>query len=126
MRLHDIVAASFSVGETSARSDKIQRLAACLRGAEPEDIETAVALLSGEPRQGRIGLGPAALHAAMPPTAAPAPTLTLGDLDAALDRIAGTRGAGSAADRARLTRELLARATRDEQDFLLRVLLGEL
>src|SRR5262249_4930742 len=37
-----------------------------------------------------------------------------------------TRGAGSAANRSRLTRELLARATRDEQDFLIRALLGEL
>jgi DNA ligase-1 len=126
MRLFDVVAASRSVGDTSARSDKIRHLAACLRRAEPEAIETAVALLSGEPRQGRIGLGPTALRAAMPPTAAPAPVLTLAEVDAALDRIARTRGAGSAAARSRLTRELLARATADEQDFLLRVVLGEL
>ena len=126
MRLHEIVATSRSVGETSARSDKIRHLAACLRRAELEDIETAVALLSGEPRQGRIGIGPAALRAAQPATAAPAPSLTLAEVDAALDRIAGTRGVGSAADRARLTRELLARATPDEQDFLLRAMLGEL
>ena len=64
MRLYDIVAASRSVSETSARSDKIRHLAACLRLAEPDAIETAVALLSGETRQGRIGLGPAALRAA--------------------------------------------------------------
>jgi DNA ligase-1 len=85
-----------------------------------------VALLSGEPRQGRIGIGPAALRAAASATAAPAPRLTLADVDAALDATARTRGAGSSADRARLTRELLARATTDEQDFLLRALLGEL
>jgi len=126
MRLYDIVAASRSVSETSARSDKIRYLAACLRLAEPDAIETAVALLSGETRQGRIGLGPAALRAAIPPTAAPAPTLTLAEVDAALDGIAQTRGSGSTADRARLTRELLMRGTRDEQDFLLRALLGEL
>ena len=70
MRLYDIVTTSRSVRETSARSDKIRHLAACLRHAEPDDIETAVALLSGEPKQGRIGLGPATLYAAMP--AAPA------------------------------------------------------
>ena len=126
MRLYDIVAASRSVSETSARSDKIRYLAACLRLAEPDAVETAVALLSGETRQGRIGLGPAVLRAAIPPTAAPAPTLTLSEVDAALDGIAQTRGSGSAADRARLTRELLTRGTRDEQDFLLRALLGEL
>ena len=59
MQLYDIVTTSRSVRETNARSDKIRHLAACLRRVEPDDIETAVALLSGEPRQGRIGLGPA-------------------------------------------------------------------
>jgi DNA ligase-1 len=126
MRLHDIVAASRSVGETSGRSEKIRHLADCLRRAEPDDIEIAVGLLSGEPRQGRIGIGPAALRAAASTAPATAPTLTLAELDVALDRIAGTRGAGSAEERARLTRELLARATPDEQDFLLRALLGAL
>jgi len=126
MLLHEIVATSRSVGETGARSDKVRHLAAVLRRAGPEDIETAVALLSGEPRQGRIGIGPAALRAAESVTTAPAPTLTLAEVDAALDRIAQTRGSGSVADRARLTRELLARATAEEQHFLLRALLGEL
>jgi DNA ligase-1 len=126
MRLYDVVAVSRNVGETSARTDKIRQLAACLRRAEPEAIETAVALLSGEPRQGRIGLGPAALRAAMPPTAASAPVLTLAEVDAGLEGIARSRGAGSAAERSRLTRELLGRATADEQDFLLRAVLGEL
>src|SRR5215472_1038486 len=126
MRLSEIVSASQSARETSARSDKVRHLAACLRRAAPDEIETAVGLLSGEPRQGRIGLGPAALRAARTATAAPAPALTLPDVDAALERIAGTRGAGSAAERVRLTRELMTRATADEQDFLLRAVLGEL
>ena len=126
MRLYDIVTTSRNVGETSARSDKIRHLAACLRGVEPDDIETAVALLSGEPRQGRIGLGPATLRAAMLLDAAPAPELTLAEVDATLGRIAQTSGAGSATDRARLIGELFTRATKDEQDFLLRALLGEL
>jgi DNA ligase-1 len=126
MRLYEVVAASHRVGETSARSVKVRHLAACLRQAESEAIATAVALLSGEPRQGRIGLGPAALRTAMPPTAAPAAALTLAEVDAALDRIVQTRGPGSAAERASVARELLAAATADEQGFLLRVLLGEL
>ncbi len=126
MQLYDIVTTSRSVRETRARSDKIRHLAACLQRLDPDEIETAVALLSGEPRQGRIGLGPATLHAAMPPDAAPAPELTLAEVDTTLGRIAQTSGAGSAAGRARLVRELFARATKDEQDFLLRALLGEL
>ncbi|HKX11152.1 MAG TPA: hypothetical protein VJN67_23335, partial [Stellaceae bacterium] len=92
MFLSDVVAASRSVSETSARTDKIGFLADCLRCAGSEDIEIAVALLSGGPRQGRIGLGPAVLSAAMPATAAPTPTLTLAEVDAVLDRIARARG----------------------------------
>jgi DNA ligase 1 len=126
MQLYDIVETSRNVRETSARSDKIRHLAACLRRVERNEIEAAVALLSGEPRQGRIGLGPATLHAAIPPDAAPVPELTLAEVDVALGRIAQTKGAGSAAGRAGLVHALFARATKDEQDFLLRALLGEL
>jgi DNA ligase 1 len=126
MRLYDVVAASRRVGETSARSDKIRHLAACLRQADPEAIETAVALLSGELRQGRIGLGPAALRAAIPAGAATRPGLTLAEVDRALDRVAQTRGAGSAVDRVAALRELLSAATPEEQNFLLRAVLGEL
>jgi DNA ligase 1 len=126
MQLYDIVTTSRSVRETNARSDKVRHLAACLRRVEPDGIETAVALLSGEPRQGRIGLGPAMLRAAMPSDAAPAPELTLAEVDAVLGRIAQTSGAGSTTDRVRLIGELFARATKDEQDFLLRAVLGEL
>jgi len=126
MRLEEIVTTSQNVSRTSARSDKIRHLVACLRRAEPDAIPTAVALLSGEPRQGRIGIGRAMLGAAMPSATAAAATLILAEVDAALDRIARTTGAGSAADRARLLNELLARATPDEQDFLLRAVLGEL
>jgi DNA ligase-1 len=125
MRLYDIVAASRSVSETSARSEKIRHLAACLRHAEPESVETAVALLSGEPRQGRIGLGPATLRAAFT-AAAQVPELTLAEVDAALERLARTSGAGTAAERVRLIGQLLARATAEEQDFLMRALLGAL
>ncbi len=126
MRLGELVAASRSVGETSARAEKVRILAACLRRAEPEDIETAVALLAGEPRPRsigrRIGLGPAALRVEV----RPGPGLALAEVDAALEAIARTAGAGSAAERARRVRELLGRASGEEQDFLIRALLGAL
>jgi len=126
MRLGELVAASRSVGETSARAEKVRILAACLRRAEAEaeDVEIAVALLAGEPRQGRIGVGPAALRAEVRPE--PGPGLTLAEVDGALAAIARTAGAGSEAERARLVRELLARASGEEQDFLVRALLGAL
>jgi DNA ligase 1 len=126
MQLSEVVAASRHVGETSARSDKIRHLAACLRQAEPEAVAAAVALLAGEPRQGRIGLGAAALRAAMPEGAAAAPRLTLAEVDRAFERIARMRGAGAAAERAAALRGLLAAATAEEQAFLLRAVRGEL
>jgi DNA ligase 1 len=126
MRLHEIVATSRSVRETSARLDKIRHLAGCLREVEPDGIETAVALLSGELRQGRIGLGPATLREAMPFSAATTPALTIAEVDAALERIARTSGAGATTERARQMSRLLARATRDEQQFLVLAVLGEL
>src|SRR5207237_2793170 len=54
------------------------------------------------------------------------PTLDLRDVDAAFERVAAASGSGSAAGKAQALRDLLARATRDEQDFLVRLLFGEL
>jgi DNA ligase-1 len=126
VRLHELVETSRRVGAASARLDKVARLADCLRGADPEEVETAVAFLSGRLRQGRIGIGPAALREAQSAAASPAPQLALLDVDRALERVARTGGARSGPERVRLLRELLGRATAPEQDFLLRLLLGEL
>ena len=52
--------------------------------------------------------------------------LTLRDVDAALERIAATTGKGSAALRGEQLRALFERADPAEQDFLLRLLVGEL
>jgi DNA ligase-1 len=87
-----------------------------------------VAWLAGELPQGRIGVGWAALREALAGAgrAEAAPALTLGELDAALTRLAGLRGRGSAAERARALRELLARCSEAEREFLAPLLLGEL
>jgi len=58
--------------------------------------------------------------------AAEAGTLSLQAVDECFTRIAGQRGAGSAAQRAGVLRELFASATEVEQDFLLRLIVGEL
>src|SRR5262249_6872012 len=91
----------------------------------PNTVETVVGLLTGRPRQGRIGVGWATFQSTIPKIAA-RPSLTLLEVDAVLDRIAQTSGAGSTKERAHLMGDLLSRATREEQDFLLRAVLGEL
>jgi DNA ligase-1 len=124
--LHELVAASATVAEASSRLVKVDRLASLLRHVTPQEARVAIAFLSGEPRQGRIGLGPSAIREARPAAAAATPALQLLEVDEVFDRIAATAGRGSSADRVRLLRELLVRATADEQDFLMRLLFGEL
>lgn len=126
MLLQDLVATSAAVATASSRLVKIGQLAALLRRLAPAEVDIAVAFLSGEPRQGRIGIGPAAIREARPSTEAETPVLQLLDVDEVFDRVAAMTGPGSAADRVRLLRELLTRATGDEQGFLVRLLFGEL
>jgi len=67
------------VAETSGRLAKIELVAALLKRAGPEEIEIAIAFLSGSLRQGRVGIGYATLQAAKPEPAAGAPTLDLAE-----------------------------------------------
>jgi len=126
MLLHELVETSAAVAETNARLAKVGQLAALLRRVNPAEVEIAIAFLSGEPRQGLIGIGGSAIRQAKPLTSAPVPVLQLGEVDEMFDRIAATTGRGSPVERVRLFRRLLERATADEQDFLVRLLFGEL
>ncbi len=124
--LAELVETSRRVSQTPSRNAKIAELAACLRKLEPAEISVGVAYLAGEMRQGRSGIGYAMLRDAHSPNTIDAPSLTILDVDAALERIAATSGAGSKAERTRILSEVFARATDDERDFLVRLFVGEL
>ena len=126
MRLAELVDASRSVAETSGRLEKIDRLASLLNRLEPDEIEIAIAFLSGSPRQGRIGVGGAVVSAAHDVEPSPSPALSLADVDVAFEQLAAASGPGSAAARGQMLRDLFGRATRDEQEFLVRLIFGEL
>ena len=126
MLLTHIVQTSQRVAETPRRLEKISRLSTCLRNLAPEEIEIGVNYLVGRLRQGNTGIGPSMVAAAAPAGAAAEPTLTLLDVDRAFEQIARTTGAGSAGERRRLMGGLLTKATRDEQDFIARLTVGEL
>ncbi|HWW21568.1 MAG TPA: ATP-dependent DNA ligase, partial [Steroidobacteraceae bacterium] len=125
--LADLVGTSQRVRATSSRLAKVRELVAFLRILSPDEVQIAVLYLSGETPQGHNGLGFANLRsAAAASTAASTASLSIASTDQALEAIAAIRGAGSAARRAQSLRDLLARATPDERQFLLPLLLGEL
>src|SRR5918993_5194753 len=127
MKLVELVETSRQVAEVSGRLEKIGLIATLLARVPPEEIEIAVSYLSGAIRQQRTGIGWAAPPAAMPEHAAESPTIELAEVDATFGRIcAGSAGKGSTGERHRLLRELLARAAKAEQDFLFRLVTGEL
>jgi len=91
----------------------------------PGEIEAAVGFLTGEARQGRVGVGWATLFR-LDVAPAAVPTLTIADVDRALDKILTTTGSGSASGRETILRTLLGQATQAEADFVRRLLVGEL
>jgi DNA ligase-1 len=121
----DLVATSTAVTATSARSAKVAALAELLRRLAPDEVAVAVAMLTGAPRQGKIGVGWATVFG-VDAAAAATPSLTIGDVDAVLDAVQATTGAGSGAGRNALLADVMGRATHDEGEFLRRLLVGEL
>lgn len=127
MKLGDVVDASRDVAARSGRNAKIDRLAGIFAAAGSE-VVTVVTWLSGELRQGRIGVGYAGVWRALS-ALGPAPAegeLAVAEVDQAFAGLAAMAGAGSAGRRAAALDALLARATSDERAFLGRLLTGEL
>jgi DNA ligase-1 len=123
--LDALVTTADAVASTRSRLAKVDALAALLTQLEPDEIVAAVGFLVGKPRQGRVGVGWRGVAAAR---GAPAivPILTIADLDELVGRLAAMSGAGSASDRSQALRAFTERATEREQDFVGRVLLGEM
>ncbi|HUQ25813.1 MAG TPA: ATP-dependent DNA ligase [Burkholderiales bacterium] len=121
--LADVVRTSAQVGATSGRLAKAAALAERLRSLDPDEIEIALPYLSGDLRQGKLALGYRTLS---PGEAAASPTLTLRDVDSVFEQLKTTKGRGSASQRAELLDALFGKATAEEQDFLVRLIVGEL
>jgi DNA ligase 1 len=123
--LADVVAASWKVTETSSRSRKVAILAELLRRLDPGEVAPVVGVLTGVPRQGRIGVGYSTIYGIEREPAVD-PSLTVEDLDRAIAEVEAATGSGSVATRKRLLGELLGRATEPEADFVKRLFTGEL
>jgi DNA ligase 1 len=125
MLLAEVVTTVARVAATSSRLAKTEALADLLARLEGPEIPAAIGLLIAHPRQGRLGVGWRGL-AALDAVHAEAPTLTIADVDAALDELAALSGDGSAGRRSATLVALAERATASEWDFLARAMLGEM
>src|SRR5262245_5742293 len=124
MLLAQIVETSGAVAATRSRSAKIDALAACIAQLSPDQAAAGVGFLAGEPRQRRLGVGWASLRDL--PERAAAASLMVAAVDAAFERLAGAAGAGSQAVRQEVLAGLMGAATAAEQEFLRRLMLGDL
>ena len=125
MRLVDLVDVWIALRETRSRTEKRDIVAGLLRDAPAAELPTLVSYLCGSLPQGSIGVGHATVGGiATPP--AQAAELTIADVDTTLDAVAATTGPGSKAAREQLLIDLFSRAGKPEQEFLRRLLVGEL
>jgi DNA ligase-1 len=122
-----VVDASLRVAATPKRSEKVAVFADLLRDlmreVRPGDARTIVGLLVGEPRQGRIGVGWAAMRD-LRAAAAPSPSVTIDEIDHCLTTLAATTGTGSQRHREEALTTLATRLTEAEQRHLREVLTG--
>ncbi|HEX4051611.1 MAG TPA: ATP-dependent DNA ligase [Steroidobacteraceae bacterium] len=114
------------VAATPSRSAKIAALAEALAAMSAAELPLAVHYLAGELPQGRLGVSYALLRKAGSTPPASSASLTLSQLDQRFSELVEIRGAGSARRRAQLLAELFATAAAREQQFVLRLIVGEL
>ena len=126
MLLAELAAASARVAATSSRLAKIKELADCLRAAGPVEVPIAIAFLSGEPRQGKLGVPISALRSAQSAPLPTHPKHALQEVDVAFERLRAIKGKGAAAERQLALAALFSHATAEERDFLFRLICGEL
>ena len=121
----DVISTSAAVAATSSRSAKVAALAQLLRALEPEEVPVVVGFLSGMPRQGRVGIGYAAIRGVEGQPASEA-SLTVADVDRAISDVEAETGSGSASRRRERLEALMGRATDTETRFLVGLLTGGL
>src|SRR6185295_7229324 len=126
MRLDALALTSDAVAGTRGRLEKVRLLRECLLALHADEREPGVAWLAGVLPGGRLGLGPATIHALRAVAPAANPTLSIAAAREALDGLRSIGGKGSAARRQQALEALFTQATAREQTFLSRLLLGEL
>ena len=125
MLLADVVAASRDVAEVAGRKAKVARLADLLASADQAEIPIVVGFLTGELRQGKVGVGFATIRD-LSISPAPEANLTVHNIDGLADELLAISGPGSQIQKFDALRAVYGRATAEEQEFISRLLLGEM
>jgi len=118
----EIAETSGRVAATRSRLAKRALLAGTIASAGAAELPIVVSYLSGTLRQRRTNLGWASLPH---PPPADRTSLTVWEVDAAFEQIAGEGGDGSSGRRIVLAEGLLSRATAAEQHLLRGLIVGE-
>src|SRR5688500_3108243 len=127
MLLEELIDTSQKVAATTSRTAKISLISGLLKEAAADEVPVIVAFLSGELRQRKTNVGWATMQSAASESSPDSSSLSILDVDDTFERIANVHaGTGSSRERERLLRELLARATADEREFIMRLVVGEL
>lgn len=121
----EVVATSAKVACTRSRNTKVATIAALLRRLDQEEIGSATGLLAGELPGGRAGVGWSTLST-LTLTHVGEPRLTIAEVNRAIHAIRTSSGAGVGRRRTELLTALLNQGTEAEQQFLIRLLAGEL
>lgn len=130
MQLSRVIETSAAVAATRSRTAKTALLAEALREADSAGarsarlVEVVADYLSGTLPQRTVGVGWRSLSSLPDPAAES--TMTVLEVDAALEDLRALTGTGSSAARAAAVDQLFARATAPEQRWLVGLITGEL
>ena len=124
MLLARLVEVSTAVADTGSRLAKRDLIAALLKeaAADGDELDIAASYLSGTLRQRRTGLGWRGLAEA--PSPASKPSVSLTEVDSALEEIGLLAGSGSAGARREAVATLFGRMTEPEQAYLRNLITG--
>ena len=128
--------AHLALAATGSKLAKVRTLTDLLLLCDTTELPVVVAAMTGEPRQGRFGVGWASLSGfekrerpsqrsdSDPAAQDESPTVI--EMDRLFDELASTSGHGSVASRQTLLSHFLSRCTASEQEFVRRLLTGGL
>ncbi len=125
MPLARVIETSTTVAATRSRTAKVGMIAQTLREAasDPRQVEVVADYLAGVLPQRRVGVSWRSLRSL--PEPAGAASLSVTEVDEAMERLRAISGSGSAAQRRAVVVELFERADAAEQQWLRGLLTGE-